>query len=83
MNEPQTNKIQTLHFENLVNNIEQIHHHFQQQAVKAVNVSLTIRNWLIGFYIVEFEQNGADRAKYGEKLIQSGSGCYHLVSFLT
>ena len=71
MNEPQTNKIQTLHFENLVNNIEQIHHHFQQQAVKAVNVSLTIRNWLIGFYIVEFEQNGADRAKYGEKLMKS------------
>ena len=64
MNKPQTNKNKTLHFENLVNNIEQIHHHFQQQAVKAVNVSLTIRNWLIGFYIVEFEQNGADRAKY-------------------
>jgi predicted nuclease of restriction endonuclease-like (RecB) superfamily len=71
MNKPQTNKNETLHFENLVNNIEQIHHHFQQQAVKAVNVSLTIRNWLIGFYIVEFEQNGADRAKYGEKLVKS------------
>jgi predicted nuclease of restriction endonuclease-like (RecB) superfamily len=71
MNKPQTNKNETLHFENLVNNIEQIHHHFQQQAVKAVNVSLTIRNWLIGFYIVEFEQNGADRAKYGEKLMKS------------
>ena len=71
MNKPQTNKNKTLHFENLVNNIEQIHHHFQQQAVKAVNVSLTIRNWLIGFYIVEFEQNGADRAKYGEKLMKS------------
>jgi predicted nuclease of restriction endonuclease-like (RecB) superfamily len=71
MNKPQTNKNETLHFENLVNNIEQIHHHFQQQAVKAVNISLTIRNWLIGFYIVEFEQNGADRAKYGEKLMKS------------
>lgn len=71
MNKPQTNKNKTLHFENLVNNIEQIHHHFQQQAVKAVNISLTIRNWLIGFYIVEFEQNGADRAKYGEKLMKS------------
>ena len=71
MNKPQINKNKTLHFENLVNNIEQIHHHFQQQAVKAVNVSLTIRNWLIGFYIVEFEQNGADRAKYGEKLMKS------------
>jgi hypothetical protein len=44
-------------FNNLVTVIEQTHHHFQQQAIKAVNVSLTIRNWLIGFYIVEFELN--------------------------
>ena len=56
------------HFENLVKEIEQIHNHFQQQAVKAVNISLTLRNWLIGYYIVEFEQNGADRANYGGKL---------------
>lgn len=28
-----------------------------------------MRNWLIGFYIVEFEQNGDDRAKYGVKLL--------------
>ncbi|MDP1815429.1 MAG: PDDEXK nuclease domain-containing protein, partial [Leadbetterella sp.] len=41
----------------------------QQQAAKAVNVSLTLRNWLIGFYIVEFEQKGEDRAKYGDKLL--------------
>jgi len=38
------------------------------KLVKAVNVSLTVRNWLIGFYIVEFELNGDDRAKYGENL---------------
>jgi len=30
---------------------------------------LTIRNWLIGFYIVEFEQNGKDRAEYGLDLL--------------
>jgi predicted nuclease of restriction endonuclease-like (RecB) superfamily len=48
--------------------IEQTHAHFQQQAVKAVNVSLTVRNWLIGFYIVEFQLNGEDRAQYGENL---------------
>ena len=59
------------HFENLVKEIEQIHNHFQQQAVKAVNISLTLRNWLIGFYIVEFEQNGADRANYGGKLLKN------------
>jgi hypothetical protein len=26
-----------------------------------------LRNWIIGFYIVEYEQNGKDRAEYGEK----------------
>ncbi|MEN9303512.1 MAG: hypothetical protein RL264_1941 [Bacteroidota bacterium] len=57
-----------MNFESLVSLIEQTHHHFQQQAVKAVNVSLTVRNWLVGFYIVEFELNGEDRARYGDNL---------------
>ena len=60
-----------LNFESLVAEIQQTHQHFQQQAVKAVNISLTIRNYLIGFYIVEFEQNGEDRAAYGSKLLDS------------
>jgi predicted nuclease of restriction endonuclease-like (RecB) superfamily len=60
-----------LNFESLVVEIEQTHQHFQQQAVKAVNISLTIRNYLIGFYIVEFEQKGEDRAAYGSKLLDS------------
>jgi predicted nuclease of restriction endonuclease-like (RecB) superfamily len=58
----------SLNFESLVSVIEQTHLHFQRKAVKAVNVSLTVRNWLISFYIVEFELNGDDRAKYGENL---------------
>ena len=57
-----------MNFEKLVGNIEQTHKHFQQHAAKAVNVSLTVRNWLIGFYIVEFELFGDDRAVYGQKL---------------
>jgi predicted nuclease of restriction endonuclease-like (RecB) superfamily len=40
-----------------------------ESAVKAINKHLTIRNWLIGFYIVEFEQNGDDRARYGASLL--------------
>lgn len=52
-----------MNFESLISVIEQTHLHFQQQAIKAVNVSLTVRNWLIGFYIVEFELNGEDRAQ--------------------
>jgi predicted nuclease of restriction endonuclease-like (RecB) superfamily len=58
-------------FESLVSTIEQTHQHFQQQAVKAVNISLTVRNWLSGYYIVEFEQKGEDRAAYGTRLVDS------------
>ena len=35
-----------------------------------MNQALVIRNWLVGAYIVEFEQNGKDRAKYGAKLLE-------------
>ncbi|MBN8573083.1 MAG: DUF1016 family protein [Candidatus Kapabacteria bacterium] len=62
---------EVLNFNSLVSLVEQTHLHFQQQAVKAVNVSLTIRNYLIGFYLVEFEQKGEDRAAYGEKLLDN------------
>jgi hypothetical protein len=55
----------------LVSNIAQTHSALQQSAAKAINRHLTIRNWLIGFYIFEYEQKGADRAKYGEGLLQT------------
>lgn len=54
----------------LVAAIEQAHDQAQRQAVQAVNVALTLRNWLIGYYIVEYEQQGSDRAQYGEKLLE-------------
>ena len=43
-------------------------------ATKAVNVYLTIRNLLIGYYIVEFEQDGKDRAEYGKHFLQNLAG---------
>ncbi|MFM7431124.1 MAG: YhcG family protein [Flammeovirgaceae bacterium] len=58
-----------MNFSLLVNTIQQAHSTLQQSALKSVNKHLTIRNWLVGFYIVEFEQNGEDRAKYGERLL--------------
>jgi hypothetical protein len=61
-------------FNNLVEMIQQTHRFMQTQAVKALNLSLTFRNWIIGFYIVEFEQNGEDRARYGESLISKLAG---------
>ncbi len=58
-----------LSFNMLVESINQAHSSFQSQSVKAVNMGLTLRNWCIGFCIVEFEQNGEDRARYGTTLI--------------
>ena len=58
-----------MNFESLVGRINLIQDALQAQAAHAVNLSLTARNWLVGYYIVEFEQHGEDRANYGEKLI--------------
>ncbi|MFV0470599.1 MAG: PDDEXK nuclease domain-containing protein [Paludibacteraceae bacterium] len=58
-----------MNFEKLAFRIQQTNDFLQQNAVKAVNRNITLRNWLIGFYIVEFEQKGNDRAQYGNRLI--------------
>lgn len=55
-----------MNFESLVGCINQVQDVLQAQAAHAVNLSLTARNWLVGYYIVEFEQRGEDRAKYGD-----------------
>lgn len=60
-----------MNFEKLVSTIQTASNHLQRNAVKAVNIHLTLRNWLVGFYIVEYEQNGDDRAKYGQQLLNS------------
>lgn len=61
-------------FNRLVSTIQQLHQQLQKSAVNAVNQLLTIRNWLIGYYIVEFEQKGKDRAEYGKSLLKSIAG---------
>jgi predicted nuclease of restriction endonuclease-like (RecB) superfamily len=56
-------------FESLVATVVEIHQQTHELAARAVNVGLTLRNWLIGYRIVEFEQKGSDRATYGERLL--------------
>lgn len=58
-------------FNDLKQGIKQLSESFQQNAIASVNIHLPVRNWLIGYYIVEFEQNGKDRAEYGTKLLQN------------
>ena len=60
-----------MNFESLVGHINHVQDALQAQAAHAVNLSLTARNWLVGYYIVEYEQHGEDRAKYGEKLLKN------------
>jgi predicted nuclease of restriction endonuclease-like (RecB) superfamily len=64
-----TVKAAGLTFESLVVSIRSIDQDLAAQAGRAVNLSLTLRNWLIGCYIVEYELRGADRAQYGKKLL--------------
>lgn len=58
----------TNNIENLVSAIQQTNQFFLNQAQKQVNTALTLRNWAIGYYLVEYEQRGEDRAEYGERL---------------
>ncbi|MBA4389650.1 MAG: cytoplasmic protein [Syntrophus sp. (in: bacteria)] len=60
-----------LTFAGLVDSIKAVDTQLAQQASKAINISLTLRNWLIGMYIAEYEQNGKDRASYGDKLLEN------------
>lgn len=57
--------------QNLVTVISETQSYFRHQAQKQVNIGLTLRNWFFGFYIVEYEQKGKDRAVYGENLIRN------------
>lgn len=62
-------KTKRLSFQNLVSSISGLDRQLAVEAGKAVNVSLTLRNWLIGLYISEYELQGSDRARYGENLL--------------
>ena len=59
-----------MNFENLITSITTTDRVLKTEAVKAINKALTARNWLVGLCIVEYEQNGEDRAEYGAKLLQ-------------
>lgn len=66
-------------FTALVDAVRRVHDECAAAVNRAVNTTLTLRNWLIGSYIRDYEQNGADRAQYGihilEKLSDSLQGC--------
>lgn len=69
--ESQNAGMKTFDFNLLVDLCRQTHEGMQRSAARAVDKSLAGRNWLFGWYIVEYEQKGADRAElYGKALIK-------------
>ncbi len=58
-----------MNLEQLVTELRYLDQSLRSHVAQSANVGLTLRNWLVGAYIIEFEQNGEDRATYGENLI--------------
>ena len=59
-----------MNYSALITAIAAAHQQAQAGAAGAVNRHLILRNWLIGAHLVEFEQHGEDRAKYGTGLLK-------------
>ena len=68
---PPISKADGTTFEILAERVKDVHNATSSVAKGAVNQLLTIRNWSIGCYIVEYEQEGCDRAKYVARLLQN------------
>lgn len=57
-------------FDGLVGRIAAASDALREGAVAVVNRCVTACAWLTGCYIVEYEQHGLDRARYGERLLE-------------
>ncbi len=60
-----------MNFDRLVSLFENTHQGLKQQAKKSIDLSLVVRNWLFGCYIVEYELHGEDRAEYGTEVVKT------------
>lgn len=58
-------------YQGLVKQISERYVQGRQRAVIAVNSHLIDTYWNVGRDIVEFEQNGQDRASYGSRLLEN------------
>lgn len=60
-----------MNFDQLVTLCQRTHEEISTRASRTVDAHLVARNWLFGHYILEYEQQGADRADYGTRLLSS------------
>ncbi|MDO8803929.1 MAG: PDDEXK nuclease domain-containing protein [Elusimicrobiota bacterium] len=57
-------------FHALVALCRRTHDELRGRAIRSVDIAMVVRNWLLGWYIVEYEQTGSDRAQYGSRLVE-------------
>ena len=57
-------------YESIFEDVSKIIAVARQSAVRSINALMTASYWLIGRRIVEFEQEGGERAEYGTALIE-------------
>lgn len=65
-----SNQMNANNFDSLVGRIQSANEMLQDNACLVINRHVTAKAWLTGYYIVEYEQNGEDRAKYGDRLLK-------------
>ena len=59
-----------MNYAGLLKAIDDATEELRSKAAAVANSCLVVRNWLVGAYLVEFEQRGSDRAKYGDRLLE-------------
>lgn len=62
--------IQKTEYAELINAIGSVIHEGRQKAYQTVNTTLVTTYWNIGRHIIEFEQNGSEKADYGSRLLK-------------
>jgi predicted nuclease of restriction endonuclease-like (RecB) superfamily len=59
-----------VNLDDVVQRLKAIHDDLARQATRAVNLGLTMRNWLIGGHLHEYELRGEDRSRYGDRVVE-------------
>jgi len=57
-------------YDSMFNRVVSLIDDARRVSARTVNALVTATYWLIGWHIVEFEQEGKERAEYGEELLQ-------------
>jgi predicted nuclease of restriction endonuclease-like (RecB) superfamily len=62
--------VRSREYDAMLNSVVSLIDDARRVSARTVNALMTATYWLIGRYIVEFEQHGKQRAEYGEELLQ-------------